>query len=133
MLFRSLIHAEVRGHLLTILQVDVAPQPFRRRIYAFTELAAIIRPHLGENVLVLGDFNTPRESVSLDPLRAEMTQAFESAGDGLAETWPMPLPVLSLDQIWSGRRLRPVWCEHGYSARSDHRAVIADFDFAAAH
>ena len=42
----------------------------------------------------------------------------------------MPLPVLALDQIWTSRRLRAVHCAHGRSLRSDHRAVIADFDFA---
>ena len=128
----ALIRADVRGHPLTILQVDIGPTPFRRRVSTFTTLAALARPHLGENLLILGDFNTPRESVWFEPFRAEMTQAFEASGDGLAETWPMPLPVLSLDQIWSGRRLRPVWCQHGYSPRSDHRAVIADFDFVTA-
>ena len=125
----ALIRAEVRGQPLTILQVDINAGQFRARARAFTNLATIAAPHFGENLLVLGDFNTPRESALLAPLRMEMNQAFECAGDGLAETWPMPLPVLSLDQIWSGRSLRAVHCEHGHSLRSDHRAVIADFDF----
>ena len=128
----ALIHAEVRGHPLTILQVDVAPSTRRPHARAFTKLPALVRPHLGENLLVLGDFNVPRESAFLAPLRTEMTQAFESVGDGLAETWPVLLPVLSLDQIWSGPRLRALHCEHGHSLHSDHRAVIADFDFAPA-
>ncbi len=127
--YYALIHAEVRGQPLTILQVDINASQFRARARAFTNLAALAAPHFGENLIVLGDFNTPRESALLAPLRAEMKQAFESAGDGLAETWPMPLPVLSLDQIWTGRGLRAVHCEHGHSLRSDHRAVIADFDF----
>ena len=130
--YYALIRAEVRGHPLTILQIDINANLFRSRARAFTNLATIARPHLGENLLVLGDFNTPRESAFFDPLRTDMTQAFETAGHGLAETWPMPLPVLNLDQIWSGRRLRPVWCQQGYSVRSDHRAVIADFDFVTA-
>ena len=95
------------------------------------KLTAFATPHFGENFLILGDFNTPRESALLDPLRANLTHAFESAGDGLAETWPAFLPVLSLDQIWSSPGLRAVWCEHGHSLRSEHRAVIADFDFVA--
>ena len=128
----ALIRAEVRGHPLTILQLDVAPSTWCPSASAFTKLPEIVRPHLGENLLVLGDFNVPRESAFLEPLRAEMTQAFESVGDGLAETWPIVLPVLSLDQIWSGPRLHALHCEHGHSLHSDHRAVIADFDFAPA-
>ena len=125
----ALIRAEVRGHPLTILQVDVAPSTRRPHARAFAELTALIRPHLGENLLVLGDFNAPRESAFLTPFRTELTQAFESAGNGLAETWPTFLPVLSLDQIWTGARLRTVYCEHGHSLHSDHRTVLADFDF----
>ena len=126
----ALIRAEVRGHPLTILQVDINAGQFRSRARAFAALTALAAPHFGENLIVLGDFNTPRESALLTPLRAEMAQSFESAGDGLAETWPMILPVLSLDQIWSSRSLRAVYCEHGHSLHSDHRAVLADFDFA---
>ena len=129
--YYALIRAEVRGMPLTILQIDINASEIRSRAHAFTNLATIATPHFGENLLVLGDFNTPRVSALLDPLRVKMKQAFESAGNGLAETWPMPLPVLSLDQIWSSPALRALYCEHGHSLRSDHRAVIADFDFTA--
>ena len=127
----ALIRAEVRGRPLTILQFDINPSEFRSRGRAFTDLAALAAPDFGGNLLVLGDFNTPRESVFLAPLRAHLQNAFEAAGNGLAETWPMPLPMLSLDQIWSSPSLRAVYCEHGHSLHSDHRAVIADFDFTA--
>ncbi len=123
------IRAEVRGRPLTILQADIYAGPLRPRAPAFAALAALAQPHLGGNLLVLGDFNTPRESALLAPLRAGMKHAFESAGSGLAETWPLPLPVLSIDHIWSGRGLRAVYCEHGRSLRSDHSAIVADFDF----
>lgn len=125
----TLLHAEVRGHPLTILQTDIYGSPFRSRASAFTQLGTLALDHSAENLLVLGDFNTPRESALLAPLRAHLQQAFESAGHGLAETWPMPLPVLSLDQIWTSPSLHAVDCEHGHSLHSDHRAVIADFDF----
>ena len=126
----TLIHTEVRGHPLTILQTDIYGSPFRSRAPAFTHLGTLALDHSAENLIVLGDFNTPRESALLTPLRAHLQNAFESAGDGLAETWPMPLPVLSLDQIWTSPSLRTVYCEHGHSLHSDHRAVIADFVFA---
>ena len=127
----ALLHVEIRGHPLTLMQVDITPKPLHSRQPAFTNLTALARPHFGENFILLGDFNTPRESALLAPLRADMSHAFEAAGRGFAETWPLPLPVLALDQIWTSRRLRAVHCEHGCSLRSDHRAVIADFDFAA--
>lgn len=127
--YGALLRVEVRGRALTIFQADITPRPTQSRRNSFRILTDLIEPHFGGNLIVLGDFNTPRESVHFAPLRAEMTNAFEAAGRGLADTWPMPLPVLSLDQIWGNRRLRPVSCAHGHSLRSDHRAVIADFDF----
>ena len=127
----ALLHVEIRGHPFTLLQVDIDPKPTRSRRQALANLTALARPYFDGNFILLGDFNTPRESAHLDPLRLAMTNAFETAGRGLAETWPMPLPVLSLDQIWSSHHLRAVHCEHGLSLRSDHRAVVADFAFAA--
>ena len=127
----ALLHCEVRGRPVTLLMVDFRVRWRESRGHAFAELAEISRPHLGGNLIVLGDFNTPRESVFFLPMRGEMKHAFEAAGRGIAETWPLPLPMLNLDQIWTSRALRAVHCEHGYSLRSDHRAVIADFDFAA--
>ena len=127
--YSALLRAEVRGQPLTILQIDINAGQFHARARAFANLAIIAAPHFSENLLVLGDFNTPRESALLTPLRAHLQNAFESAGDGLAETWPMPLPVLSLDQIWTSPSLHAVYCEHGHSLHSDHRAVIADFVF----
>jgi len=125
----ALLHCEVRGRPVTLLQVDFRVRWIESRGPAFAELREIARARLGENLIVLGDFNTPRESVFFVPLRGEMTHAFEAAGRGLAETWPIPLPMLNLDQIWTSRSLRAVHCEHGFSFRSDHRAVVADFDF----
>lgn len=126
----ALLQAEIRGQPLTILQVDLHASIFRSRRRALDELAAVAHPLRGENLIVLGDFNTPRESALLDPLRADLTPAFEAAGCGLGDTWPMPLPVLCLDQIWSSRGLPAMFCRSAFSLRSDHRAVVADFRFA---
>jgi endonuclease/exonuclease/phosphatase (EEP) superfamily protein YafD len=127
--YRSLIHARIRDRDLTVLQVDITgfPRVSRRPpLHALTEL---VGQHRSECLIVLGDFNTPKDSRFIAPLRAEMTNAFEAAGSGYAATWPLPLPVLTLDQIWTTDRLRAVRCEHMISWRSDHRAVVAEFDF----
>lgn len=128
----ALLRTEVRGHAVTLLQIDISASIFKSRRRALAELTALAHEHRHENLSVLGDFNTPRESVWLDPLRAEMAHAFETAGRGTAETWPMPLPVLALDQIWTGSGLRTLHCTQGNSFLSDHRAVVADFAFAPA-
>jgi endonuclease/exonuclease/phosphatase (EEP) superfamily protein YafD len=127
----SLVRVEVRGQPLTILQIDINASIRRSRKQALGELMNLASPLRSENLIVLGDFNTPRESLLLDPLRANFTSAFETAGRGCAETWPVPLPVLALDQIWCSPGLTPIFCRAAYSLRTDHRALVADFRFAA--
>ena len=130
--FGTLFKARVRGRALAILQVDINASVLEKRGPPLGKLIAAIAPHLSEHLVVLGDFNTPRDSVFLEPFRPLLIDAFKAAGSGCAVTWPLPLPVLSLDQIWSSPTLRPVRCEHISMWRSDHRAVVADFDFAPA-
>jgi len=102
---------------------------FRRAV--FETLDSIAARNSDLPLLVVGDFNTPLDSVHVDLLRSDLTNAFESSGTGYRETWPVILPVLSLDQIWgnSGIRWHRSWCES--SLRSDHRRVVAEFSIAA--
>jgi len=76
--------------------------------------------------LLIGDFNTPPDSVYLQRLRRDLSNAFETAGNGYAATWPLPLPVLELDQAWSSRQVRVSRCELGWTRLSDHRPIMLD-------
>lgn len=119
------VRGTVRGRSLTVVVVDIGSNPFRPRRGAFERLEALVdrvRPDL-----VVGDFNTPRDSAFFDPMRERLAHAFEAAGDGLDLTWPMPFPVLSIDHAWSGPRLAPRSCRHEGSWASDHRAVVVDY------
>jgi len=128
--FSTLLRTRLRGREVLILQVDMNGNlPVSRR-QPIERIAGIVAAQRAEPLLVLGDFNTPRNSVCFAPLRAEVSNAFETVGRGYAATWPMPVPVLSLDHIWGNPRLRPVRCEIVSSWHSDHRALVAEFDFA---
>jgi vancomycin resistance protein VanJ len=127
--FATAIHARIRGRELIVLQVDINAKPRVSRAQPLDEITAIAHRYRENNLLLLGDFNTPTDSVLLAPLRRVMTNAFEAAGSGYEATWPMPLPILSLDQVWTNARLRPVACKHAVSWRSDHRAVVAELSF----
>jgi endonuclease/exonuclease/phosphatase (EEP) superfamily protein YafD len=116
----------VKGHAMTLLLVDFEARPTQSRAEPFARLAELITAHRDEPLVVVGDFNTPRESVFFDPLCTDFQHAFESAGRGFAETWPTLAPVLSLDHVWLGARWRAVGCALGTSLQSDHRAVIVD-------
>ncbi len=50
--------------------------------------------------LVVGDFNTPRGSQSLEVVCPGLTHAFRQAGVGPAPTWPRELPLIAIDHIF---------------------------------
>ncbi len=116
----------VKERAITLLLVDFETRIGEPRAVPFSRLNEIIAAHRDEPLVIAGDFNTPRESVQFDAWRADFREAFESAGHGFSETWPMPFPVLRLDHCWLGQRWRAVHAELGASLLSDHRAIVAD-------
>lgn len=119
----AVIKAVVKGRPLTLILVDLEPDPFNPRGAGFKRLDAL-RARVNPD-LIAGDFNTPRDSVLFNPWRRELRHAFETAGNGMDATWPMPFPVLSIDHVWCGPRFVPRACRHEGSGASDHRAVVA--------
>lgn len=76
------------------------------------------------DAVLVGDFNTPWESVWFDAYRGPFQHALQTAGQGWQETWPLGLPLLSLDHVWAGRdweilEARTLWRLRG----SDHAAL----------
>jgi endonuclease/exonuclease/phosphatase (EEP) superfamily protein YafD len=121
------LHVRVRGQELTILQADVNGAPSHSRAIALRRMAELAHSHARERLLVLGDFNTPRDSVHFDAFRAEFISVIDQAGRGLSETWPTPFPMLTIDHLWCSRALRPLSCWIGWPLLSDHRPMVAEF------
>jgi hypothetical protein len=124
--FYGLARVKLGARECVILQADVYGGPLASRKEALDKLKEIARAQAGEPLIILGDLNTPRESRHLSGLRTNYRHAFEVGGRGYAETWPMPLPVLGLDQVWVGAPFEVLRCEHGISPFSDHRPVVVD-------
>lgn len=78
-------------------------------------------------VIVVGDLNTPVDSLFFDDFRKEFTNAFEASGNGLYTTWPMPLPVIAIDHMWGNDFVRFSDARILWTLASDHRPVIAEF------
>lgn len=114
---------------VVIVQADIDARPVRSRRNALAELTRHIREHTGKPLILLGDFNTPRQSWHLDPIRKMLKHAFETRGSGLADTWPIPFPVLSLDQVWVSPELEVIRCAQGWSLMSDHRPVFVELRY----
>lgn len=121
------ISLNVDGLLMRVLLMDVKSHPLMFRKPVFVELDKLVESLGDQPLIVAADFNTPINSVWVDQLRSRLTNSFEASGEGYRETWPTFLPVLCLDQAWGNDQL--VWhrSRHGWSIRSDHRSITAEF------
>lgn len=108
---------------IRIFLIDIKSNPLFSRRQAFVELRKIVDRHLDERLLVMGDFNTPHDSVHSKLLSAVLKQAFRSHGSGYAATWPLPIPVLELDHFWFNDKIVVTECRHEASDFSDHEMV----------
>jgi len=111
------------GPAFPVVVADVFPHPLHWRKGQLDE--ALIHTQGRTDAILVGDFNTPLESALLDDYRAQFTNALEVAGQGFKETWPLGLPLLSLDHLWLGTdwevvEARKVW----RITDSDHAALL---------
>ena len=88
------------------------------REWGLTYINQSIKEH--NNTIVLGDFNTPYESIYLKQLKKDFNHAFSKKGNGFKETWFYNLPILSLDYIWVSKNLKILKSEKIFSSKSDH-------------
>ncbi len=122
--------AELPGGAVRVAVVDFHASPHTSRYVPMTALRKWIAKHVREeHVILLGDFNTPTDSAHFAWMRGSYRQAFDVAGRGYMPTWPMPAPVMCLDQIWVGRPLTVLRARKGASRLSDHAWVSADIAF----
>jgi hypothetical protein len=117
---------DISGKPLTVLVVDINSNPLMFRKSPIEELTRIATEASAGPLIIMGDFNTPADSVFLRGLRNGHRLAFEAAGSGYAATWPVPLPVLTLDQVWVNSQVLLHDCRLGWPERSDHRPVMTD-------
>ena len=110
-----------RGFRLVL--VDVHADPLMLRKPSLDE--ALAHGNHDPQCIIMGDFNTPLESVHFAPYRAaKMQDAFATAGRGFRETWFWGLPVLSLDHVWCGPSWNVVEARKIRDWSSDHDALL---------
>lgn len=114
---------------LDLFAVDLRSSLSKPRNPRLQRLRAVIEKYRPD--LVVGDFNAPRRSLALCPLPTPYRHAYEVAGRGWSYTWPVPLPVLAIDQCIVGERIRPLRYRLESTACSDHRRQVLDFELRA--
>jgi hypothetical protein len=119
----GLAEVVVDGRRLTAVVVDVTSKLEVHRAEPLARVARLIEPLARGPVVVMGDFNTPTDSPHFAGIRERYRNAFEEAGRGTSATWPVPVPVLALDQVWLSGAVAARGAEHVSYRWSDHRAV----------
>ncbi len=119
----AVFDAALQGRTQRFVTIDVYGPPMLPRTGQLNE--ALSFTNHDPKVIVLGDFNTPTESVHFDPYRSEGLQDGLTAGNrGFRETWFYGLPLLSLDHIWLGKDWQVLEARKIWKTNSDHAAVF---------
>lgn len=117
--------------LVRLVLVDVYADPLLPRRRSLEE--ALSYADGGAHGIIMGDFNTPAESVWFAPYRAQLQNAFQAAGRGFRETWFWGLPILSLDHIWAAKDWRVLDAQKLSRSTSDHAALFVRLELAPEH
>ncbi|HMP89195.1 MAG TPA: endonuclease/exonuclease/phosphatase family protein [Kiritimatiellia bacterium] len=112
---------------LHFVGVDLISRPNLPRRAPLHALAHWVTTRTNREPLVMvGDFNTPHDSVMFQPLRRHLNHAYEVRGRGWPYTWPVPFPVFAIDHAWVGDDITV----NGYHLKttrfSDHKRQIVD-------
>ena len=125
--FYARVDLRLNHQTLTVFLVDIQSKAWgTHRPAALKSLKDRIASITENPVIVMGDFNTPTDSVFFDSWRTSMRNAFEESGRGESATWPTPFPVLALDHIWLTNGVKSLTTRHLTSRCSDHQAVISE-------
>ncbi|MEO8772798.1 MAG: endonuclease/exonuclease/phosphatase family protein [Gelidibacter sp.] len=76
--------------------------------------------------LMVGDFNTPYESVHFRKYETDYT-SFHNYGQGFSATWPFGIPLLEIDQIFTSKKFTPLLLQKFYYNVSDHAMLVGYF------
>lgn len=98
--------------------VDLTADVFNSRKEELQFVYSNIEYH--SNSVVLGDFNTPLESIYFEDFKNNYNHAFSVKGKGFKENWFWNLPLLSLDHIWVCHNLRINKTDKINTWKSDH-------------
>ena len=76
--------------------------------------------------IIVGDFNTPYESVHFRSYETDYT-SFHDYGQGFNATWPYGIPLLEIDQIYASKKFTPILLQKFYYKVSDHAMLVGYF------
>lgn len=118
------IKARIRDKQLSIMISDVIAVPVSNRDNALNAIYQYTQKH-SVDVLV-GDFNTPYESVFFKPFKTNF-KSLHPYSLGITYTWPLPYPFLEIDHIWLDPQYNPIKLQKFSSSLSRHKMLMAEY------
>lgn len=112
---------------LEIVAVDLMSHPTLNRRLPMEALGRWLENRTNTApLLVVGDFNTPRDARVFRPLRRHLRHAYELAGCGWPYSWPLPVPMYAIDHAWVSPGIKVQRYDIESSRLSDHRRQVLD-------
>lgn len=124
------MYLEIPGNAhLSLLFLDVDPDLMHFRRHAFNRLSRFMAQKCWNPTVILGDFNTPAHSFSLQEVfSGDYNDGYFSAGRGIGYTWAFWMPMVRIDLIYV-RHDQKLFRYEAFSSRlSDHRMHLIDID-----
>ncbi len=110
---------------ISLLVAHLPSDPLVARDPILRELHLLVEEYRPD--FVVGDLNAPRRSWRLAYLPEGYAHAYDMVGAGWSYTWPMPIPLLAIDQCIVGPRVEALRYELRASLASDHRLQYLRF------
>lgn len=120
-----LVRCELESCVVNIMIADVASPPSLPRNPYLQPMMQAARDRQAD--IVVGDMNAPRRSLAFSDMSDGFRHAYDVAGAGWSYTWPVPLPVLAIDQCICGPRIDVLDYHLRTTLLSDHRLQVVDF------
>ncbi len=103
---------------ISFYAVDLSPNLFNFRKHELEYILSQIKNEA--RTIVVGDFNTPLNSVHFKKFKEDFDHALYKKGRGFVETWFWNIPILSLDHIWVSKDLEALNANKIKTIKSDH-------------
>ncbi|MCK0122788.1 endonuclease/exonuclease/phosphatase family protein [Gelidibacter sp. F2691] len=117
----NFVEANLNGNTRTFLITDIYQSPTMNKEKA---LGAALQFALQNNAeIIMGDFNTPQQSVHFQNFTPHYT-SLRAFGKGFTATWPFGFPLLELDQIFANKIFKPILLQKFYQPESDHALLV---------
>lgn len=116
------IEAQLKYRTVSVAITDIFQDPTMDKKKAIGTVFQFISKNNTD--IIVGDFNTPQESVHFKDFKADYT-SFHDYGSGFTATWPFAIPLLELDQIFAHKTLTPILLQKFHYSDSDHAMLVA--------